>query len=266
MTISASVVADSISLSGKRLTTLQLRYPRFIHSEVMTHRMFSRNASSSRAIPVERLIQDVIDDPAAPIFWGKNQKGMQAYQELEGRHLANVKWFWDNARESAIMHAKDMARYGAHKQIVNRVLEPFAHINVVVTATEWDNFFALRDHPAAQPEIAALARHMRKVMEMSEPRVMANGDWHLPYVRQSELLELTLREQTRVSAARCARVSYMTHEGREPDVKGDLLLFDRLAAEQHMSPMEHQATPAVVDGFVRNFYGWISQRAAMEIA
>lgn len=263
MTINATILADSISTDGFRLTTLQLRYPRFIHSEIMTHRVFSRNASSSRAIPVERLIQDVIDDPAMPIFWGKNQKGMQAYEELEGRKLTNAKFYWEGALDAAIHQAKAMAELGAHKQIVNRLLEPFAHINTVVTATEWDNFFALRDHPAAQPEIAALARSMRRAMDASEPSVLSGGQWHLPYIRQSERGTLSLDDAQRVSAARCARVSYMTHDGAVPDAASDLKLFERLAAEKHYSPMEHQATPAGVY-MTRNFRGWRSLRVEME--
>jgi thymidylate synthase ThyX len=164
MTITSTVIADSIADGCPRLTTMQLRYPRFIHSEFMTHRQFSRNASSSRAIPIDRLIQDVIDDPAMPIYWGANKPGMQAGDELESGHAE-----WILARDTAIHHAQRMARMGYHKQIVNRILEPFAHINVLCTATAdaYAHFFALRDHPDAQPEIAALARAMRDAMDGS---------------------------------------------------------------------------------------------------
>ena len=160
MTITAKIIADSISPAGARLTTLQLRYPRFIHAEFMTHRMFSRNASSSRAIPVERLIQDVLDDPAMPVFWGKNQPGMQAREDhhalVGGEGVSGYDHFddsitreaaWLISRGIAIQHAREFAKAGYHKQIVNRLLEPFSHINVVVTATEWENFFV-----AAGPE------------------------------------------------------------------------------------------------------------------
>lgn len=141
MTISAIVIADTISPAGKRITTLQLRYPRMVHSEFMTHRVFSRNASSSRAIPVERLIEDVLRDTAMPIHWGKNQPGMQARKKhdapvlLDGTFVSNEN-AWLAARDQAIEAARAFTKAGYHKQIVNRLLEPFAHINVVVTATE----------------------------------------------------------------------------------------------------------------------------------
>ena len=167
MTITATVIADSIADGCPRLTTMQLRYPRFIHSEMMTHRAFSRNASSSRAIPVGRLIQDVIDDPAMPIYWGCNKPGMQAGGEIELKGMAD--WEWRSALRMSVDSARYMSKLGLHKQIVNRILEPFAHINVLVTATDWDNFFALRDHPDAQPEIAALAQEMKIAMVESTP-------------------------------------------------------------------------------------------------
>jgi thymidylate synthase ThyX len=210
------------------------------------------------------LIQDIIDNPVAPTHWGKNQRGMQAGEELSDEDRAEAIMVWNLARTDALRHARWLANLGTHKQIANRILEPFAHINVIVTATEWDNFFDLRDHPAAQPEIAELARVMRKALDESEPRVLGEGDWHLPYLTQDELAgALSLYDQPRVSAARCARVSYMTHDGAKPDAGKDLALFEQLASERHMSPMEHQATPC--DDWCRNFKGWRSFRAVMEI-
>ena len=268
MTITAKVVADSVGERSPRLTTLQLRYPKFIHGELTTHRVFSRNASSSRAIPVERLIQDVIDDPVYPSFWGKNQAGMQAAEECDARiDLDAGVYFksddysreevWDYAREEAIAMARAFADAGYHKQIVNRLLEPFCHINVVVTATEWSNFFALRCHPAAQPEMRILAEAIRDAMAGSEPALLKAdaGEWHLPYVDRDYENALVSRDDTgpywkdepmiKISVARCARVSYLTQEGREPTVAEDLALYDRLvgATPLHASPCEHQATP-----------------------
>jgi thymidylate synthase ThyX len=227
-----------------------LRYPRFIHSEFMTHRAFSRNASSSRAIPVERLMADVENDPAMPIHWGSNKPGMQAGDELDSKAKQNAKCVWEVAREQTIIQARKMAAIGAHKQIVNRILEPFAHINVLVTATEWDNFFALRDHPDAQPEIQALAKVMREARDESVP---VEDDMHSPY-----------HDDPKRSAARCARVSYLTHEGKEPTYDQDMALFERLAHANpmHSSPMEHQAI--AIKGWCRNFKGWRQFRAALE--
>lgn len=261
MTISAKVIADSTAWD-KRITTLQLRYPRFIHSEFMTHRAFSRNASSSRAIPVERLIKDVIDDPAMPIHYGKNQPGMQAREEHDApvvfRHDAvPPEAAWLRARDVAVDAARRFAKAGYHKQVANRLLEPFAHINVVVTATEWDNFFVLRDHSDAQPEIRVLAKVMKEAMVLSQP---AETSRHRPYVSETNL---SSEVACRVSAARCARVSYLTHDGKEPNVDADLALFDKLAGGVpfHASPLEHQARPA--HGRHANLIGWINFRTEM---
>lgn len=264
MTISAKIVADSVSPQGIRLTTMQLRYPKFIHGEFMTHRVFSRNASSSRAIPVERLIRDVLDDPVVPVHWGANQRGMQASEEcsalIEFSEDTNdgvggtTAFFsgdrtvmWDLARERAITMARAFAAAGYHKQIVNRLLEPFCHINVVVTATEWSNFFALRCHPDAQPEMRLLAEAMRLAMATSEPRKLRPGEWHLPYCQPIKLSSADPPDDDaiKISVARCARVSYLTQDGRESSAEEDMRLYERLVGSQpiHASPVEHQATP-----------------------
>jgi thymidylate synthase ThyX len=274
VTITAKVIADSIAEGCPRLTTLQLRYPRFIHSEVMTHRAFSRNASSSRAIPIERLIQDVIDDPAVPIYWGANKPGMQAGEELESGETE-----WILARDTAIHHAQRMARMGYHKQIVNRILEPFAHINLLVTATAdaYAHFFALRDHPDAQPEIAALARAMRAAISISTPDHMSEGEWHLPYITADDCFEIehefndgrTTSGQIAkaISSARCASVSYKTVDGKPMTIDKALKIYDKLAGSDpiHASPFEHIARPAPQGGKgCRNFDRWHQWRADIE--
>lgn len=275
MTITAKIIADSISPQGIRLSTLQLRYPKFIHGEAKTHRVMrigdkaydfleevgfmddphlSRNASSSRAIPVERLIQDVLDDPAMPIFWGKNQPGMQATVELKGEERATAIQRWLSARDTAVDWARSLHALGAHKQIVNRIIEPWCHINVVCTATDWSNFFALRRHEAAQPEMRALADAMWEAREASIPKVFHIGDWHLPYVSDEDYEGIFTGGPfsdddwaflIKLSVARCARVSYLTHEGKTPNVEDDLKLYDRLIGSTplHASPAEHQAVP-----------------------
>jgi thymidylate synthase ThyX len=248
MTIEADIIADSVSAEGKRITTMQLRYPRFIHAEFMTHRVFSRNASSSRAIPVERMIADLRRDPAKPVFWGSNKPGMQAGEEVTGTARAIVEREWLYGMERAIQVAQQLMAAGLHKQIANRVLEPWAHINVVVTATEWDNFFALRRHADAQPEIKVLADAMWDTMQASIPEKMEEGEWHLPYITVAEKWQLVnmpdgVEFGRKISAARCARVSYLTHDGKRTSAEEDLALFDRLmgAAPLHASPAEHQA-------------------------
>lgn len=302
MTIQAEIIADSISKAGVRLTTFQLRYPRFIHAELMTHRAFSRNASSSRAIPVKKMIEDLLHDPALPVFWGSNKPGMQAGAELTGVDLEVVKTHWMNGMITAIDYVETMVGRGLHKQIANRMLEPWAHINVIVTATDWNNFYTLRCHEDAQPEIRALAELMREVQEASEPVLLGHGDWHLPYiVRVGELNDveevtdrLTIdgcheivptKEQInelliKISVARCARVSFLTHEGKVSTIPEDLVLYDRLLGSQplHASPAEHQATP---DRLIHvpfrdsaacwerpklwgNFTGWVQYRQLLQ--
>ena len=262
-TIIAKVIADSISPQGVRLTTMQLRYPRFIHAELMTHRVFSRNASSSRAVPVERLIADVESDPVVPLFWGKNQPGMQAGEECVERvqdpEISDTYYgsmtreqAWLAARDNAVKTAQAFTAAGYHKQIVNRLLEPFSHINVVATATEWANFFALRCHIAAEPHMQLLAEAMRAARNESTPIPLEPGQWHLPYVGNvTNVNQMPYREMPdalqwiKVSVARCARVSYLTTEGKPPTVEADLALYERLVGSQpmHASAAEHQATP-----------------------
>lgn len=268
MTITAKIIADSISPENIRLTTLQLRYPKFIHGEFMTHRVFSRNASSSRAIPVERMVKDVMDDPVLPMHWGKNQPGMSAREECntmvecilhDYKDEYGTKIVENNIREVAWIRARDQAinmalafhKAGYHKQIVNRILEPFVHINVVVTATDWSNFFALRIHPDAQPEINELATKIKEEMDKSDPWKCPNKSWHLPYMTFEDWADAPGDQDTvttnmiKCSVARCARVSYLTQEGKKPNIEDDLKLYDRLVGSKplHASPAEHQATP-----------------------
>lgn len=275
MTIEAKIIEDSIGDHGVRLTTMQLRYPRFIHDEFLTHRVFSRNASSSRAIPVDKIIQQVIDDCAMPVKWGKNQPGMQADEELDplAEGIA-VHQAWLAARDAAVKQARVMVKFGAHKQIVNRILEPFAHISVIVTATEWGNFFNLRCDPGADPTFQALAESMRTVMDGGTPilRRGKTGDndisnFHLPYISAEEKISNPTDILIKCSAARCARVSYLNHDGSTPSIEKDLALYDRLVGSKplHASPVEHQAFP-YYDGFVwcNNFRGWHQYRYDVE--
>ena len=287
-TIKAQMIADSLAPHGVRLKTMLLRYPKIIHAEAKTHRLMkigsanvdimddiavmddpalSRNASSSRAIPVARLIQDVIDDPVRPLFWGRNRPGMQAMEELTGNALIEAQTEYDRAMQSAIDHAQRLAEIGVHKQHVNRIIEPYSHINVLVSATDWSNFYALRRHPDAQPEIRALADAMWEAEQRSVPVLLQPGEWHLPFVdvkaemrnvfsyltslynegsiTAESMLNLYGKTMLKMSAARCARLSYMTHDLRSPTVAEDVALFDRLTAHTplHASPTEHQATP-----------------------
>ena len=278
MTIQAKIIEDSISIEGKRITTFQLLYPRFIHAELMTHRVFSRNASSSRAIPVSKMLAMVREEPAMPIHWGKNQPGMQANEELMlgDRYRAEV--LWREAAQKAASVAERMMEMGLHKQVANRILEPFQHISVVLTSTEFDNWFELRAHPDAQPEIQQLAMQMQEAMRASFPKKLIVGEWHLPYVTQDERNDQFFKNNPellrQISAARCCRVSYLKHDGSVASVSDDLALCEKLigAKPLHASPFEHQATPDEFDevhGYHYpelhgNFTGWIQYRKQIE--
>lgn len=265
--IKVEIVKDSLAPSNIRLTTFVLTYPRFIHSEFMTHRMFSRNASSSRAIPVKKQIQMVIDNPAIPLAFTKNQKGMQGGEVLSGEeHDAAVR-AWLIARDDAVWSANRLASLEVHKQYANRILEPFAHITVVCTATDFSNFFALRYHSAAQPEICELAKAMWEVYQSNNPDKLVSGMWHLPFAGGNGWADLSTEETIKSSVARCARVSYLNHEGKQPTLAEDIQLYGRLLGQLpiHASPAEHQAM-AVADAKIvsGNFRGWIQYRKTLQ--
>ena len=263
--IYAKIIADSTNEAGTRLTTLELNYPRFIHGEVMTHRVFSRNAMSSRAIPVAKMIEQVRNNPVIPIHWGANQPGMQADNELA--NVVEVESQWRMAARFAADRAEYMAALGLHKQIVNRILEPFQWMRTILTGTEFDNFFELRIHPDAEPHINRLAVEMKSAMDTSKPirrlSVSTHPDsWHLPYVRNFERERYSVLSLCKISAARCARVSYLTHDGAAPSLDADLALYERLAGgvPMHASPLEHQAFSGRSTDHSGNLNGWVQFR------
>ncbi len=266
MAYAAKVVLDSISQAGNRLMTLEVTFPRMVLAEFNTHRVLSRNSASSRAIPVEKQLMRLEDNPFIPIYWGKNQAGMQASVELSLGDQQKATAIWLQARDDATKHARDLLDLGVHKQIANRLLEPFMWHTVIVTATEWDNFFALRDHTDAQPEIHKIAEMMREVIWESSPTLIERGQWHLPYIQEDELewARANPKEAIMVSSGRCARVSYLTHDGQR-DFSKDIELYERLVQGGHMSPTEHPATPhfrvnSQEGRWSGNFFGWKQHR------
>jgi thymidylate synthase ThyX len=260
----AEVLLDSVNPVGQRLTTFVLRFPRFVLPEFNTHRMFSRNASSSRAIPTAKLMQQLREDPVVPVEWGRNQSGMQARELLDADAALAAEAEWLRARDAALAHAEHLRAIGVHKQIVNRVLEPWMWASVIVSSTTYDNFFTLRCHPDAQPEIKRLADLMRMAFAASAPVLRADGEWHLPYVGDEDA-GLPIEERKQVSVARCARVSYLTHVGTR-DTEADIRLYRQLLDAGHWSPFEHVAV-ATADGTrFNNFNGWQAYRHQMEQA
>lgn len=253
--IKARVIADSTSsVTYQRLTTLELEYPRFIHSEFMTHRMLSKNSASSRAIPIKAMHEHIKASPQEPVEWGANNPGMQSKSLLGETEAASAKGVWNSAREQALSHAVIMSSVGAHKQIVNRLTEPFMQMKVVVSGTEWANFFWLRDHEDADPTIRELAKVAKRAMDASIPVMLLPGEWHLPYVQidycdkdkylvySVDGVEVDLETAKKVSASCCAQVSYRKNDD---SVEKALAIYDRLINSQpiHASPVEHQATP-----------------------
>ena len=273
--ISAYVLADSV-VNDDRFTTFKLKYPRFIHGELMTHRALSRNAASSRAIPIEKMIDYIMRFPAMPSHWGKNQKGMQAEME----HNENImetggsfpefvtrEDYWLRARNAAVHHAKKFSAAGYHKQVVNRILEPYQTMDVVCSGTHFDNFFWLRCHKDAQPEIKILADAMFDALAKSTPKSLSAGEYHLPYVTDEVMEECNKRALTdnvnplylalRVSASCCAQVSYRLND---TSIDKAINIYNRLVESEpmHASPFEHQARPITqedIDDFedFRNF-------------
>ena len=261
--ISAKVVCDSISEQGIRLTTFEIEYPRFILAELNTHRQLSKNSSSSRAIPIKKMLSTIEDNMAVPVYWGKAKSGMQADGEVDED---DVWWYeekWKFAFDevsyrveqlSDLVEGKKGFMQALHKQVPNRLIEPFQMMKTVITGTDWSNFFNLRLHPDAQPEICMLAYKMYKAMEESKPIELKVGEWHLPFVNvgwngkgemcyaDDDFNFLELEQAIKLSAASCASVSYRT-EGMTLE-KADKI-FDMLIKAEvvHSSPLEQCATP-----------------------
>lgn len=253
--ITAKVIAHSKSVvNGKDIITMELEYPRFIHSEFMTHRMFSRNAASSRAIPVSKMIELVEDDPAMPVHWGRNQPGMQAKEELDSQQKNYAIHEWQQASHDAVGWAEVLNLRGVHKQIVNRILEPFQTMKTVVTATEWENFYWLRNHEDAQPEIKRLAEVMLEAVSKSKAITLLPGEWHVPYYEGGFWMQGmgdSVEDALAISASCCAQVSYRL---LDDSIEKAHMVYKRLVESSpvHASPFEHQATPmqySKTDGF-----------------
>lgn len=291
--ISATILADSIAPNGKRITSFELQFPRFIHAEMLTHRLFSRNAASSRAIPVPISSAAIIADPAQPVMWGAQQPGMQSDNELTGLRLFLAKFFWNRIARQAARNSSLLARIGLHKQYANRCSEYAQVYKIILTATDFANFFHLRNHHDAQPEIRQLAQAMYSARETSNPQPLNPGEWHLPYVNTSRTedgtliyhqgsTQLSVKDAIKISASCCAQVSYRQ---LDTSLNKAIRIYDRLvnASPVHASPFEHQAspmqTPSItsltksvsaepgithVDTFLNcwsgNFCGWIQHR------
>ena len=249
----ATVVLASIpryAYADRPIISIQLRYPRIIHSELMTHRCFSRNARSSRAVPVKNLLNEEIYVP----HFLKNKSGMQADEQFSPEELKELQRDWTEFARQTQRFSQNLSDRSVHKQWANRPLEWFGYIDTLVTATNWANWEGLRNHEAAQPEIKELAKVITTAIDGCSFHVLGENEWHLPYVLRSEYNDLPLDDLKKISVARCARVSYAPFDGNasyEKEFQRYELL--RNAVPFHASPFEHQAQFVFGDGpFDRN--------------
>lgn len=282
--ISAEVIADSIGSHGIRITTVAVTMPRFIQAELNTHRMISKNAASSRAIPTAKVIEQVRNDPFVPKVFTRNQKGMMANEPLSEQDQLVAHERWNRAAAEAANSAESLMNLGVAKQYASRLLEPFMWTRALLTATEWNNFFALRIHETAQPEMRELAEKIKAAMDASTPKDRSpesgNLSWHLPFVDQETMQECaeaaarqypgempmvvhaTVMAAVKRSVARCARVSYNNFDGKRSTLEQDLQLYAKLVVEKplHASPAEHQAVCLDVPERSGNLIGWRQYR------
>ena len=249
------VITASIGPAGQKLWTFHLKYPRFIHSEMMTHKDFSRSATSSRAIPVSKMLSQVWNNPAVPLYFGKNQAGMQAFEQLSVLRGVICKNIWVLAGRTMCVFVWGLMKIGLHKQTANRLLEPWQLMQVTLTTAKLENFFHLRIHPDAQPEICHLAKLMKYQVEITELQPLKLDEYHLPWITEfdkrglrHEFGDITDQHAKslllQASAARCARSSYANFYGNRA-TRQDLETFEKLVKSKpvHASPCEHQATP-----------------------
>lgn len=254
---SAKILADSVGPHGFRLTTFEVTFPRFLLAEVNTHRMLSRNSASSRAIPTEKQIERVINEPFVPTF-NARVKGMGVGEELSEAEQIEAQEVWLEARDHAVSAAKALLH--VDKSRANRLLEPFLYHTAISSGTEWWNFFNLRDHEGAQPELQKIAHMMKELYLSNKPRELEVGEWHLPLIDDKDRSEawaeeFSYRDLASASAGRCARVSYDTHHRDEPLVDS-ADRWDRLWPKAHWSPGEHPAQVLADPTPVGNFVGF----------
>ena len=265
MAFSANILLSSENEYGQTITTFEFESPRLSHSDFMSHRCFSRNAQSSRALPIEKLLDKVKTDPVIPVEVGKNKSGMFATEELDDKSKEEAIKIWLKARDEAVKYANQLNELKVHKQIVNRILEPYSWIKVICTGTDeaYQSFFKLRCAPDVQPELKKLAYMMKEAYDLKNPQKLKTGQWHLPLVTNYDEEELRKSYSdsslVKISAGRTCRVSYLTHLG-ERDPKKDIDLCDRLITDMHYSPLEHQVCASTQDVYSGNIKGFIQYR------
>ena len=249
--------------TSKRIATFVLTMPKFIQPHINSHRALSKNSASSRAVPAKKLRAKVLNSPFIPVYFGENKAGMQSGVALKGFRLFVAKRVWLWSRYVPVFLHYIGEKVNLHKEILNRLIEPWIMTEVVLTGTEWSNFLKLRNNEMAQPEIQAVAKQISDIFEKSSPSKLKIGEWHTPFLKDDEKT-LSLDIQKRVCTARCARVSYFLFDGKQSDVDSDIKLCERLLTSGHWSPFEHVAQATASLERSGNFVGWKQYRKEFE--
>ncbi len=249
--IDATVVADSLCHNGSRIVTMTATFPRFLLAELNTHRAFSRNAASSRAIPTKRLLRR---STYVPERFGQNRAGMSAGEELGFWPSLTAEGIWKAHGALSRLASGLLGWLGIHKQWANRLSEPHMYVTVLITSTEWMNFLRQRMSMGAQPEMQELATKIQLALVYSQPSFLKENSYHLPFVTEEEKKTLELETQKLISVARCARVSYLNHDKTSPSVEQDVALAHKLLfpkdGPSHWSSFEHVARPTSDTGII----------------
>ena len=258
------VLASQNANTGTVLWTFKLKMPKSYLAQLNTHRLFSRNASSSRAVPVATMIKNIKTDTVLPMEWVKNKKGMFGTEEIEEAQQQSATDFWLYSLERQLEIVTQLMYLDVHKQYVNRLLEPYVNAEVLLSATQWANFIALRADHATQPELQSITNQIKFIQANTQPKVLTIGEWHLPFITSiEEYLPLDIKQK--ISVARCARVSYYLKDTCElSDTDKDIKLFNRLKESGHWSPFEHIATPYRDNVMCGNYLSWIQLRHSFD--
>jgi len=257
--IEVKIICDSLAPCGKRLTTYLATYPLAIHAQLKTHRDLSTNSCSARAMPIAKVVERCLANPAIPERWRKNGKGMQPKGELPKGDAMLATSLAKNHLLQAVNCVECLEDLGVHKEQANRYLMPFAHITTVISATELGNFFSLRVDDDAQEEHAELAFQMLHLYLHNEPKQLKAGEWHIPFMDRDVYEGLDEWSKLKVATARAARGSYANFYGKF-DLEDDYRIHDELKQNGHMSPFEHPAM--ALDKSIRsgNFVGFQQYR------
>ncbi len=262
--IKVSLIEYSESVTTKkRLATFAIKIPKFVWGHVSSHRSLSRNSASSRAIPAKKIRTSVLKEPFIPLYFGENQSGMRAGEPLNGIRLFLAKKVWLWSRYIPVVFHFFGEKIGFHKEVLNRILEPWLMVDIVVSGTEWNNFIFLRKHQDAQPEIQYVAEQIETLLKNTQPKVLQSGEWHTPFILESES-DIDIETKKKVSTARCARVSYKLFDGKVSNIEADIKLHDRLSSSGHWSPFEHVAQAMNNSSRYGNLVGFKQYRKEFE--